>query len=333
MITEETVLIIGAGGSVPYGYPTGAGLRRDICTNFPDYYVGLYTSTPKVRHELETEKYREAETFCKIFKNSSIESIDRFLSINHEKYGEIGKKAIVLSLLKAELESKFREDVESKTYNQDWYSLLYNKMISTFTDPESYQRFSENKVSVITFNYDRSLEYFLYDSLCNSYSHIQQEKIAEQLDKIKFVHVYGCLANPPWSKGLKYQRPECKEVLNQEIINNLYPNIRTIHQRTNDDELKDLLEIIKESKNIYFLGFGFADENLQILDLENTINENQRIYATSLGLEANQEEEIQQKLIGHLPKKEMSFEESIEEASPFFESSPCSKLLKMYPLT
>lgn len=328
MITEETVLIVGAGGSVPYGYPTGAGLRKDICENFPENYVGLYTSTPKVGHEFETLKYREAETFCKIFKNSSIESIDRFLSINHEIYGEIGKKAIVLSLLKAELESKFREDIEEKISRQDWYTFLYNKMISTFTDPDSYLRFGENKISIITFNYDRSLEFFLYSSMCNSFSHVQRENVAEQLKKLKFIHVYGCLANPPWIDGLNYQRPEQKKQLTPELIDNLYPNIRTIHQRTKDNELKDLQKTIKKAKKIYFLGFGFAEENLHILDLKNTVNQNQNIYATSLGLEANQEEEIRQKISGHLPKKEMSF----EETSPFIESSPCLRLLRMYPL-
>ena len=34
MIGDETVFILGAGASAPYGYPIGGGLRDDICLNF-----------------------------------------------------------------------------------------------------------------------------------------------------------------------------------------------------------------------------------------------------------------------------------------------------------
>jgi len=35
MITEDTVFILGAGASFPYGYPTGQGLRIQLCKEFP----------------------------------------------------------------------------------------------------------------------------------------------------------------------------------------------------------------------------------------------------------------------------------------------------------
>ena len=34
MIKEETVFILGAGASCPYGYPDGKELREQICSNF-----------------------------------------------------------------------------------------------------------------------------------------------------------------------------------------------------------------------------------------------------------------------------------------------------------
>ena len=34
MINENCVLIVGAGGSVPYSFPTAKGLKSMICINF-----------------------------------------------------------------------------------------------------------------------------------------------------------------------------------------------------------------------------------------------------------------------------------------------------------
>ena len=31
MIETKTVFVLGAGANAPYGYPTGAGLRKEIC--------------------------------------------------------------------------------------------------------------------------------------------------------------------------------------------------------------------------------------------------------------------------------------------------------------
>ncbi|MEA2096599.1 MAG: hypothetical protein U9P73_07915, partial [Candidatus Cloacimonadota bacterium] len=45
---------------------------------------------------------------------------------------------------------------------------------------------------------------------------------------------------------------------------------------------------IKDAKRIFFLGFGFAEENLEILNLISNINANQKIYGTAKGLTKNE---------------------------------------------
>jgi len=37
MINDETVFVLSAGASVPYGYPTGIGLREDIISLLREY--------------------------------------------------------------------------------------------------------------------------------------------------------------------------------------------------------------------------------------------------------------------------------------------------------
>ncbi|MFZ0455827.1 MAG: hypothetical protein WAM24_18920 [Ignavibacteriaceae bacterium] len=50
-----TLFIIGAGANVPYGFPTGEGLKQQICHEFEDYYKEI------IPHNTETE------VFCFLF--------------------------------------------------------------------------------------------------------------------------------------------------------------------------------------------------------------------------------------------------------------------------
>ena len=76
-------------------------------------------------------------------------------------------------------------------------------------------------------------------------------------------------------------------------MKNIFPpnytdNIHVLYDQRN---LSNLLEIeisLQEAKRIFFLGFGFAEENLEVLNLINNINANQKIYGTAKGLTKNE---------------------------------------------
>lgn len=80
MIEAKTLLIVGAGASVPYGYPTGKELRDELCN--PAKLRGL--SDHYKIHE------RGIELFCQHFKASGLTSIDAFLAKRGDD--EIGKQ-------------------------------------------------------------------------------------------------------------------------------------------------------------------------------------------------------------------------------------------------
>ena len=148
MIDIETVFILGAGASNPYGYPTGKGLCDDICSNFKSNFHNIIKSdNDNTRYKIGNLIY-DPDKFCRNLEDAHTPSIDLWLARNPD-FSHIGKLAIILSIFDAERKSKFREDIES---GQDWYSYLYHRMTSSLVDPDSYKNFRTNKVTFITFN-------------------------------------------------------------------------------------------------------------------------------------------------------------------------------------
>ena len=72
------------------------------------------------------------------------------------------------------------------------------RVLGTGGNPNSIETIFEN-VAFITFNYDRSLEFFLLTTLKNRYQKTEQE-CAAKLKNIPIVHLYGKLALLPWEK-------------------------------------------------------------------------------------------------------------------------------------
>src|SRR5262245_42295646 len=137
MITTPTLLILGAGASAPFGFPLGIGLRENIIRNLQDNKF----RQPLIDAGYPSERIAE---FRRTFLYSGKESVDAFLehSIN---YLEIGKAAIAQELLKYELLENLLE-----TLSKNLYAYLY-KQLNTAPDD-----FPKNKLSVVTYNYDRS---------------------------------------------------------------------------------------------------------------------------------------------------------------------------------
>ena len=66
MIEKPTVLVLGAGASMPYGYPSGAELRQRLISE--DLFQDAIDS-----RELSRE---DVVSFCETFRHSGMPSID-----------------------------------------------------------------------------------------------------------------------------------------------------------------------------------------------------------------------------------------------------------------
>jgi hypothetical protein len=280
MITEETVLILGAGASMTYGFPSGKQLkaliweqlRRDNTDIYPIIDVNTNNSKSIQMYKAFAQEFRDNLML------SPDESIDSFLEY-HENYRQIGKLLITIILLRYEkrlflfdqwLSYLINKNIDSNTpirfSDGHWYQLLFNQMCKDC----KFEDFSiKNKVSIITFNYDRSLEYYLLTCLHAKYKRSIRE-CAEILKNIPILHIYGKLGELPELS------PDPKTAIPYDNLNNRFlthylqtaeNSIKIIHDPNThtSPEFQEAQNLIIKATRIYFLGFGFLKENLKRL--------------------------------------------------------------------
>jgi hypothetical protein len=97
MITTPTVLVLGAGASCPYGFPTAKQLKNRICQVFE-------SNTPAIRllgdNAAPTENFLQ---FREAFWRSGTPSVDEFLQ-GRPEFLNVGKLAIAYCLIPYENE-------------------------------------------------------------------------------------------------------------------------------------------------------------------------------------------------------------------------------------
>ncbi|MCP4748027.1 MAG: hypothetical protein GY874_18105 [Desulfobacteraceae bacterium] len=292
MINKNTTFILGAGASKPYAYPTGWELKDEIIKNFLTHCKRFESIPHQQKQSFDTVAPEFIEN---LMQSNSDTSIDLFLSRNPQ-FKDIGKIAIAVILVLSELRGTFRG--WSWDSDADWFSFLFTEMAKELTKPRDYKRFKENKVNFITFNYDRVLEHLLYNRFINEFTESTRIQNSDPSNfeelPFKIIHVYGLLSKLPWQERSRYNylgganpqslNPNSKKLLNFPMIKDMAGNIKIINEREDNPEIKEAKQLIKNSERVFFLGFGFAQENLEILDLPATLNSSREIYGTALGM-------------------------------------------------
>lgn len=279
MIKKNTVFILGAGASAaaPFKYPIGSDLRDEICKNLK----GETKLTHSLAQALTTEKIDLSDHvkavlgFRDCFYRSSEFTIDAFIKNQYKLYGTIAKFAIAQALLKYENEELLHSDPKI-----NWYMQLYQLMK---TDPP--ENFYQNKVSFITFNYDLSLDQFLYNSLSNSCAVLKnKEDVKKILEKIPIIHLHGQLGKLSWQgeeTGRSYGDGNLTNHEFKVIANSILTAFDEIDFEKDHRFIK-ALERIREAEKICFIGFGFDESNLQRLPVASMKGKN--VIGTCYGL-------------------------------------------------
>lgn len=262
MITKPTVLILGAGASSMYNFPTGAQLRNQILGSLRN----LRAESIQKYSYMGFDK-KEVDSFVNAFSQSGVASIDAFLEHRRE-FINIGKTVIAETLIPYENESTLFGQ------STDWYGYLLDRMNATVED------FATNKLTVLTFNYDRSLEWYFFKALQARFG-IGRVDAAKMMTSIPIIHLYGSLGGLPWEDT---DRPYTPSNERQDIYA-ARDNIKIIHEDIeNDKEFTRGLNALSGAKRIVFLGFGYNRVNIKRLSPERWSNCETPIRGTAYGL-------------------------------------------------
>ncbi len=255
---RTTTLVLGTGSNASYGFPSGRALRQLILDSLAnetptfDFLVDNVTRADNIR------------IFREQFRRSGRNSIDAFLAERPELL-QIGKAAIAACLIPFE---NYGHLVNEEGKGDLLYQYLWGFLA------ERWRELPDGKLRIVTFNYDRSLEQFLFEAGKATFNWSDQDA-AHVFSKVPIVHVYGTLGGsgyPGDAHKFSIVRPY-DDRLDAETLHLAMESLRVIpeHRDGGDEILKLCNDFLRESQTICFLGFGYDDINVRRLGLSSLL--------------------------------------------------------------
>ncbi len=289
------LLILGAGASVDYNYPTG----NQMLTNIRSVLTHPNRNTITVKQKIHppgrtTEKipiinylnpifqdYRitnsEIKKFTQLITSSKADSIDIILAReNNSQFDNIGKTLIAFEIMRHESNA-----------HKGWYDSL----LSSLTGVVPLWKMQD--FQIITFNYDRSLECTIFEHLLNYYLIQSDDKMtalsmaSHEFSRLKIKHMYGAIDSTlNQFKGKvsmldKFYKPygDFSQSLSTEydeaikLLTHAAASIQTIYQAQHSEkDQAEILQMIESSTEIHFIGFGFHELNIKSINNLNLVN-------------------------------------------------------------
>lgn len=323
---KKTVFILGAGASKTYGFPLGNELRRSIVKNYGNVIPSLARLTQNNQFAQNSYAFRDH------FEKSGDTSIDLFLSKFNAQHSEVGIAAVLYHIFMSETQSQFldrlyfqHKDSMKSELLDDWMWYLYDRLTRNYNLSKTYDEINFSEISFINFNYDRSLEHFFYERLLNGFNYDEIGGSAKEiLSTFIIEHIYGKVASLPWQEDslskLEYGGFNVDRVNIELFIN----NIKLIGDRIAADKEK-IKKQLSEAENIFFLGFGYDETNLKVLEIPQSLNQSQRIYGTAIGYLPEEIEDIKKYFYYKAP----GFP-GVQKHNVFIENLNCTTLLRKY---
>ena len=312
------VFIIGAGCSVPYGFPTGAMLMQNL-KNFdygdnnvdspsfrpPSYlfdlyqeFFGNYQKYSRLRDigkrglvlDIETRASNKISKtiapFAQSIRHSMMVSTDEFLKnrLSQEKSEEadFGKRLIAREILDAEREAEVRYDSENGIVKTKKYWLgnidWIQHLLSRIDQQDNWEEILKQTV-FLTFNYDRVLEYCIFLYLTSDKQYADAAAHAF-IKEMQILHVNGFIGS---LEEIPFGAVENGKY--QEIAKRM-ETVWEKRQNRNESEKERYQGFLKKAQRVYFMGFSYIPDNLESIGIPRgaEIIRNAKVYATAMGL-------------------------------------------------
>lgn len=302
MFRAKTCFVLGAGASLEAGFPIGSALLTTIMEKLNLRYkfnslnsgdsVIAAALLQKVGGQYGEDFNEYLYAAWRICEAAQIGlSIDNVIEQHDDDYRVqlCGKIAIAVSLLAAEKNSRLMPDryETSPDLNKmkgTWYP-TFVQMLCENVPRRSIESLFDN-VPIVTFNYDRSVEYYLPQELMRVYG-IDRNAADSAVSRLNIVHPYGQvakLASSVESGGIGYGAAGINYL-------DLSENIITFSERIDDEsQLARIRQPIDDAEQIVFLGSAFHRQNLELITPRTS--RYRRVYATTLGIHGTEQDVV-----------------------------------------
>jgi hypothetical protein len=244
-IKKRTTLILGAGASAPYGYPLGIGLRDELLRGPTGFDQRL--------RDLSIDAAEWADVQAALYDYQK-PSVDEFMSA-YPEHSQLMKLAIAHEL------NRFESHIQhtNPSHKDPWYRVLLDDYLGDDMD------FGSGILTIVTFNYDLSLEKYLIATSKARHRGRTDEQRQASLAHLNIQHIYGHLGPVIDIHGTGRQYAEFP---NAAAARAAAENISTCFEEGSCEAVAKAQEQVSESDVVSFLGFGYSTQNLQRLDLK-----------------------------------------------------------------
>lgn len=306
--------VLGAGASFEVGMPTGYDLKEKIASRLAfavDDFGRLAGGDDRLREavfrlsqgqgaEVTSGAYLSAANLISAGMPQA-PSIDNFIDSHrsNSQVAEVGKLAIASEILRSERASKLFVS-PTNIYNKlkfegvakTWLNAFFQLIALNAQEQDLPGRLE--KLRVVSFNYDRTLEHFLFHSFRNYYN-CSPEKSAEILSHLTVLHPYGQVGELPWQnsgKGVPFGGDMHSSALIQ-----VSTSLRTFTQGTSesDSQIAEIRSAVFDAEILTFLGFAYHELNLELLFGPSTdvpIRHMKQVFGTAMGISESNKKAI-----------------------------------------
>ncbi|MFC1581010.1 SIR2 family protein [Thermodesulfobacteriota bacterium] len=256
ILQEQTVFILGAGASKPFGFPLGPELKSTMLDRAND---------GTTRRRLQSLGFEESHIIAlrDALQYGAHPTVDIFLE-KKSNFRKLGSYLIASAIIPLENHSLLFPQ-------KDWYGHLFDVLGFEFEEPDA------SLLKVVTLNYDRSFEHFMWKNIDYNCQHDRVQFAHAKREKIQVVHAHGSLGSYP-------DVPYGVQRADVDALSKAAESIKIVSDRLDESPaFCEAQAIIAQSEHIVFLGFGYNEDTLSSL-LAKAELENKQVYGTAMGL-------------------------------------------------
>lgn len=298
MIRNRTTLVVGAGASTELQMPGNEELlsRAGQAFDFSRFGTGLQTKdSVLLAHHLQriaNEVGKSHEDIVAAADRIRIaaklaRSIDDLLDQNDSDplVAVAVRLGIVHFICQAEARSILRPEprVAGDLPVQGTDTWLYQLgQLVTAGVPCSQAERCFDRLAIVCFNYDRSIEHFLPHALVMAFGMELDEAQAIVAEKLEIIHPHGMVGRLPWQPG---DGPACEWACEEPAnLAELAGLIRSAGEVSADEAMLGRMRgMVAQARRIVVLGFGFLPRNLGLLT-DGELSRDQEVVTTVQGL-------------------------------------------------